>query len=82
MVWRSVIPAVERSLDGLIGEAKTLSDDAGKASGSIKLDSKVEIPRNVSAPLVALRESIKIEAYHVYYTCLRAIFWWSRRRHP
>jgi ubiquinone/menaquinone biosynthesis C-methylase UbiE len=63
MVWRSVIPAVERSLDGLIGEAKTLSDDAGKASGSIKLDSKVEIPRNVSAVDVHLAPG----CYHTEY---------------
>lgn len=49
MVWRSVIPVVERNLDYLIGQAKDLKDNAGKASGSVRLDSDVEIPRNVSA---------------------------------
>jgi ubiquinone/menaquinone biosynthesis C-methylase UbiE len=48
MVWRSVIPVVERNLDGLINQAKDLRDDEGKASGSVRLHSDVQIPRNVS----------------------------------
>ena len=63
MVWRSVIPSIERNLDGLIGQAKELRDDTGKASGSVKLDSNVEIPRNVSAVDVHLAPG----CYHTEY---------------
>ncbi len=48
MVWRSVIPVVERNLDDLIGQARELRDDSDKASGSVQLDSEIQIPRNVS----------------------------------
>ena len=63
MVWRSVIPVIERNLDGLIGQAKELKEDAGKASGSIRLNSDVEIPRNVSAVDVHLTPG----SYHTEY---------------
>jgi len=63
MVWRSVIPSIERNLDGLIGQAKELRDDNSKASGSVKLDSDVEIPRNVSAVDVHLAPG----CYHTEY---------------
>jgi ubiquinone/menaquinone biosynthesis C-methylase UbiE len=63
MVWRSVIPAVERNLDGLIEQAQELRDDAGKASGSICLNTDVQIPRNVSAVDVHLAPG----SYHTEY---------------
>ena len=63
MVWRSIVPVIERNLDGLIGRAKTLKDDAGKASGSVKLDSEIQIPRNVSAIDVHLAPG----SYHTEY---------------
>jgi ubiquinone/menaquinone biosynthesis C-methylase UbiE len=63
MVWRSVIPVIERNLDGLIGQAKALKDDAGKGSGSVRLDSEIQIPRNVSAIDVHLAPG----SYHTEY---------------
>jgi ubiquinone/menaquinone biosynthesis C-methylase UbiE len=49
MVWRSVIPVVERNLGGLINQSKELTDDKSNASGSVRLDRELKIPRNVSA---------------------------------
>jgi ubiquinone/menaquinone biosynthesis C-methylase UbiE len=63
MVWRSVIPAVERNLDSLIGQAKELKDDAGKAAGTVTLNNDVEVPRNVTAVDVHLAPG----SYHTEY---------------
>lgn len=63
MVWRSVIPVVERNLDGLIAEAKELKADASKAKGSVRLDSDIEIPRSVSEIDVHLAPG----SYHTEY---------------
>ena len=63
MVWRSVIPVVERNLDGLIGQAKALRDDQGRTSGSVSLDSEIQIPRNVSEIEVHLAPG----CYHTEY---------------
>ena len=46
MVWRSVIPAVDRELDQLITTAKDLSE--GETGGTLTLDETVDTPKNVS----------------------------------
>lgn len=45
MVWRSVIPGIERSLEDLSRKIKTLS---GKAGGSLTLNPKLLVPENVA----------------------------------
>ena len=64
MVWRSVVPVVERNLDTLVEQARELKGDAGKASGSVRLDSEFQIPRNVSEIDVHLAPG----GYHTEYT--------------
>ena len=46
MVWRSVIPPLERNLDHLKDRARHL--DKTSACGSLSLDPELEIPKNVS----------------------------------
>jgi len=64
MVWQSVVPVVERDLDDLIGQARKLRDGQNKVKGSIHLNSKVEIPNNVSKIDVHLAPG----SYHTEYT--------------
>lgn len=47
MVWRSVIPIVERQLGELIAKSSHLKADSA-VEGSLTLDENLEIPRNVS----------------------------------
>lgn len=47
MVWRSVVPAVDRQLEGLTEKAKALS--ASKVGGSLTLDPSLELPRTVTS---------------------------------
>ena len=63
MVWRSVIPAIERNLDGLIEQAKELKDETGEVAGTVTLNDGVEIPRSVSAVDVHLAPG----SYHTEY---------------
>lgn len=48
MVWRSVIPAIERNLDQLIDKAKRLGGDKTLSQGSLQLDPDLEVPSNVT----------------------------------
>lgn len=48
MVWRSVIPGVEREVDELAMRAKVLNQSDEKAKGTVRTDPKLQIPRNVS----------------------------------
>lgn len=63
MVWRSVIPAVERDLDSLIGKAAALRSDTSTTKGSLSLDPSLEIPRSVSEVDVHLAPG----SYHSEY---------------
>jgi SAM-dependent methyltransferase len=63
MVWRSVIPVIERNLAGLIGQAQQLKADACKAAGTLRLNNDVAIPRNVSEVDVHLAPG----GYHTEY---------------
>jgi len=45
MVWRSVIPSVERSMANIEREIRKLS---GKSGGSLQLDPSVQVPENVA----------------------------------
>ena len=64
MVWQSVIPVVERNLDGLKTEARNLKEDQSEVSGSVQLDQSLEIPKNVSRIDVHLTPG----SYHTEYT--------------
>jgi SAM-dependent methyltransferase len=63
MVWRSVIPAVERELDTLINKASALRADTSKTQGSLSLDPSLEMPRNVTEVEVHLVPG----SYHTEY---------------
>ena len=63
MVWRSVVPVVERNLDGLIEQALQLKADEGQSSGSLSLDSDLRVPQNVSQIDVHLAPG----SYHTEY---------------
>jgi len=45
MVWRSVIPGIERQADELATTAKVLAQSTQKANGTLTLDPKLTIPR-------------------------------------
>ncbi len=47
MVWRSVIPTIDRELDGLVEQANVLSAD-DTVGGELKLNDALEVPKNVS----------------------------------
>ena len=47
MVWRSVIPVIDRELDGLVEQANVLADDK-TVGGALKLNTDLEVPKNVS----------------------------------
>jgi ubiquinone/menaquinone biosynthesis C-methylase UbiE len=64
MVWRSVIPVVERNLNQLKSQARTLKEDMSKVGGSVQLDASLQIPKNVSAIDVHLAPG----GYHTEYT--------------
>lgn len=64
MVWQSVIPVVERNLDGLKIQARNLKEDQSEVKGSVSLDQSLEIPRNVSRFDVHLAPG----GYHTEYT--------------
>jgi ubiquinone/menaquinone biosynthesis C-methylase UbiE len=49
MVWRSVMPTVERSAADLAERARALSQDQHTAQGSLELDPDFEVPKAVSA---------------------------------
>jgi ubiquinone/menaquinone biosynthesis C-methylase UbiE len=63
MVWRSVIPVVERNLNILATHSRELIDDTGTIGGSLKLDHTLQIPRNVKAVDVHLAPG----SYHTEY---------------
>lgn len=46
MVWRSVIPGIERNLESLAEKAKALSDK--EVGGTLTLDADFEVPKNVT----------------------------------
>ncbi|MDX2143120.1 MAG: class I SAM-dependent methyltransferase [Rhodospirillaceae bacterium] len=48
MVWRSVIPGVEREVDELATRAKVLGQSSQRAKGTVRVDPKLRIPRSVS----------------------------------
>ena len=48
MVWRSVMPAVERENEDLARRAQVLSQAGDKASGTVKTDPGFHVPRYVS----------------------------------
>jgi ubiquinone/menaquinone biosynthesis C-methylase UbiE len=64
MVWRSVIPVVERELDTLISNATEFRQNPKGPKGSLTLDPALPIPRNVSEVDVHLAPG----SYHTEYT--------------
>ncbi|MEL7028457.1 MAG: class I SAM-dependent methyltransferase [Pseudomonadota bacterium] len=48
MVWRSIIPSIERNLDSLIEKADALNEDDA-VPGSLTVTPDFEVPKNVSA---------------------------------
>tara|TARA_B100000780_G_scaffold278859_1_gene254075 strand:+ start:1805 stop:3004 length:1200 start_codon:yes stop_codon:yes gene_type:complete len=64
MVWRSVIPVVERNLEELVTGARSLSADTHNTRGSLNLDNRLELPSNVTAVDVHLAPG----GYHREYT--------------
>lgn len=48
MVWRSVIPTVERNAEDLNRRARVLSQSGDKAQGTLDLDPTMDVPRYVS----------------------------------
>jgi ubiquinone/menaquinone biosynthesis C-methylase UbiE len=49
MVWRSVIPMVERNAEDLAERAKAIGADRRVAQGTLELDPNFEVPKAVSA---------------------------------
>ena len=49
LVWRSVIPTVERNLEDLNQSARELRSNGDRAEGSLELDPDFEVPRTISA---------------------------------
>ncbi|MSQ85920.1 MAG: class I SAM-dependent methyltransferase [Alphaproteobacteria bacterium] len=45
MVWRSVIPGIERESEELVAKTKILSQSTQKANGTLTVDPKLSIPR-------------------------------------
>lgn len=63
MVWRSVIPAIERNLNQLIDKAKAFRDDKSQTGGSLRLDPDLPVPSNVTEVDVHLAPG----SYHSEY---------------
>ena len=63
MVFASVIPAVERDVEHLAEEARTLRENSGRTGGSLALDPALEVPRNVTEVDVHLAPG----SYHAEY---------------
>jgi ubiquinone/menaquinone biosynthesis C-methylase UbiE len=63
MVWRSVIPMVDRNLDDMVSQAAGLRADQSAVQGSLTLQPDLPIPKNVSKVDVHLAPG----SYHSEY---------------